>query len=169
MSIKTRKEYLSKVKTRYLKAGLKEKSSMLAEFTTNTGYHPKYAIQLLAAGHSYKAPTINRKVHYVYANSDIDWLRRIWKIMDYPCGQRLAPQLPEIIDKLVRCKELLIPPPVQEKLKYIAPSTIDERLKPAKQKERLKINSTTKPGSLLKNKFPSERRAGMKNISALPS
>jgi len=173
MSIKTRKEYLTKVKRRYLRASLKEKSTMLAEFTANTGYHHKYAIQLLAAGHSYKIPVVNRKVHYTYTNNDIDWLRQIWKIMDYPCGQRLAPQLPELIDKLVRCKELLIPILVQEKLKYIAPSTIDERLKSARQKERIKINSTTKPGSLIKKQIPirtvswNEKRIGFVELDTV--
>lgn len=173
MSIKTRKEYLTKVKKRYLKAGLKEKSTMLTEFTANTGYHKKYAIQLLAAGHCYKVPVVNRKVHHTYTNNDIDWLRQIWKIMDYPCGQRLAPQLPELIDKLVSCKELLIPEVVQEKLKRIAPSTIDERLRSARQKERLKINSTTKPGSLLKKQIPirtaswNEQRVGFAELDTV--
>ena len=173
MSINTRKEYLKQVKKRYLKANLSQKSTMLAEFVANTGYHQKYAIQLLAAGHSYPVRVINRKVHYTYTNEDIDWLRQIWEIMDYPCGSRLAPQLPEIIDKLVQCHELLIPELISEKLKYVAPSTIDSRLRRAKQMERIKINSTTKPGTWLKKQIPirtiswNEKRIGYAELDTV--
>jgi hypothetical protein len=154
MSIISRKEYLSRIKGRYLKVGLKDKSAMLKEFVNNTGYHQKYAIRILAAGHEYKAKSINRKVHYIYTNEDVFWLKKIWEIMDYPCGQRLAPQLPEIIAKLVHFKELNIPKMAQEKLKYIGSSTIDSRLQNFKSELRRKLNSTTKPGSLIKKQIP---------------
>lgn len=154
MSIKTRKEYLKQVKGRYLKANRKEKSSMLAEFVQSSGYNHKYAIRILAAGHEYKTKCINHKIHYTYTNEAIYWLKRIWEIMDYSCGERLAPQLPEIIPKLISCGELQIPESIQEKLKRIAPSTIDARLAKAKREARLKINSTTRPGSLIKKQIP---------------
>lgn len=154
MSIISRKEYLSRIKSRYLKVGLKDKSAMLKEFVRNTGYNQKYAIRILAAGHEYKARCINRKVHFTYTNEDIFWLKKIWEIMDYPCGQRLAPQLPETIAKLVHFKELNIPEMAQEKLKYISSSTIDARLKKFKSELRRKLNSTTKPGSLIKKQIP---------------
>jgi len=53
MSINTRKEYLKKVKKRYLKADKKEKGTMLSEFVKNTGYNEKYAIRVLSPRHSY--------------------------------------------------------------------------------------------------------------------
>jgi len=109
MSIISRKEYLSQIKDRYLKAGQKDKSAMLREFAKNTGRNIKYAIRILATGHEYKAKCINRKVHYIYTNEDIFWLKKIWQIMDYSCGQRLASQMQEIIFKLVQFKELNIP------------------------------------------------------------
>jgi len=74
--------------------------------------------------------------------------------MDYSCGQRMAPMMPEMISKLVQFKELSIPESIQEKLMYIGSSTIDARLKPFKAEARRKINSTTKPGSLLKKQIP---------------
>ena len=154
MSMQTRKEYLKKVKKRYLKANKKEKSVMLAEFVKNCGYNIKYAVRVLAADHEYKTKCINRQIHHTYSNEDINWLKKIWEIMDYSCGQRLAPQLPEIISKLVSCQEINPPVAVQEKLKHIAASTIDLRLARAKREARLKINSTTKPGSLLKKQIP---------------
>lgn len=154
MCMHTRKEYLSKVKRRYLKAAKKDKSSMLKEFVENTGYHEKYAIRILAAGHEYKSKCINKKIHFTYTNEDVYWLKKIWEIMDYPCGQRLAPQMPEIIFKLVHFKELNIPESSCEKLKYIGSATIDARLKNFKAEAKRKINSTTKPGSLIKKQIP---------------
>lgn len=154
MSIQTRKEYLKKVKKRYLKATKREKSVMLTEFVENSGYNNKYAIRILAASHEYKSKCINRKIHYTYTNEDIYWLKKIWEIMDYSCGQRLAPQLSEIISKLVKFKELSIPETTQKKLQSIASSTIDARLAKARQEARLKITSTTRPGSMLKKQIP---------------
>lgn len=154
MSIQSRKEYLGRQKTRYLKADKAAKSIMLNEFCQNTGYNKKYAIRILAADHSYKPKIINRKVHYVYTNEDIYWLKKVWEIMDYSCGQRLAPQMPEIISKLIRFKELKMPIATQEKLKQITSSTIDTRLKNYRSEIRRTINSTTKPGSLIKKQIP---------------
>jgi len=154
MSVQSRKEYLGQQKVRYLKADKVTKSVMLNEFCHNTGYNKKYAIRILAAGHSYKSKVINRKVHFTYTNEDINWLKKVWEIMDYSCGQRLAPQITEIISKLIQFKELDMPSATQNKLKRISSSTIDERLKNYRSELRRTINSTTKPGSLIKKQIP---------------
>ena len=166
MSLPSRREYLKQQKARYLKASKPEKSIMLSEFCQNTGYNKKYAIRILAAGHSYKCKCLNRKIHYTYTKEDIYYLKQIWEVMDYSCGQRLAPQLPEVIAKLIQFKELKIPSAAAEKLKHVSSSTIDERLKNYRSELRRTINSTTKPGSLIKKQIPirtsswDERRIG---------
>ncbi len=154
MSMLSRKELLRRLKPRYLRANKSEKSKMLKEFCQNTGYNRKYAVRILSPSHEYRSKVINRQSHYSYTNEDVFWLKKIWEIMDYACGQRLAPQLAEIIDKLVFFKELNIPEATQEKLKHISSATIDTRLKRFKNELRLKINSTTRPGSLLKKQIP---------------
>lgn len=155
MSLSSRIEYLKKVKSRYLKANKEEKSSMLDEFCKNTGYVRKYAIRRLAPQNAVDPPkVINRKRGCHYTNNDIYWLSKIWEIMDYPCGQRLEPILPEMINVLTAFNELAIPNDVAEKLKSIKSDTIDKRLKPYKTKLKRKINSTTKPGSLIKKQIP---------------
>lgn len=155
MSLSSRIEYLKKVKPRYLKASKEEKVNMLNEFCENTGYVRKYAIRRLAAKNVIDPPkVINRKRGCYYTNNDIYWLSRIWEILDYPCGQRLEPMLPEMINILVSFNELSIPEDVIVKLKKIKSDTIDKRLKPYKTKLRRKINSTTRPGSLIKKQIP---------------
>lgn len=155
MSLLSRIEYLKKVKPRYLEANKEEKSNMLDEFCQNTGYVRKYAIRRLAPQNAVSLPrTINRKRGCFYTNEDIYWLSKIWEIMDYPCGQRLEPILPEMIDVLLSFNELSIPESIAEKLKNIKSDTINKRLKPYRTKLRRKINSTTRPGSLLKKQIP---------------
>lgn len=155
MSLPSRIEYLKKVKPRYLKANKDEKINMLNEFCKNTGYVRKYAIRRLAAQNVIDPPrVINRKRGCYYTNNDIYWLSKIWEVLDYPCGQRLEPMLPEMINILVSFRELSIPEDVIVKLKNIKSDTIDKRLKPYKTKLRRKINSTTRPGSLIKKQIP---------------
>ena len=155
MSLPSRIEYLKKVKPRYLKASKDEKINMLNEFCKNTGYVRKYAIRRLSPQNAIDPPkVINHKRGCYYTNNDIYWLSKIWEVLDYPCGQRLEPMLPEMINILVSFNELSIPEDVIVKLKNIKSDTIDKRLKPYKTKLRRKINSTTRPGSLIKKQIP---------------
>lgn len=155
MSIRSRIEYLKKIKPRYLKGDKFEKSQMLDEFCQNTGYQRKYAIRRLAAGCAVCEPrVINRRRSCHYTHEDILWLSKVWEVMDYPCGQRLAPMLPEMIEILTRQRELAMPETSAQRLHGISSDTIDKRLKPYRTKLRRKINSTTRPGSLIKKQIP---------------
>ena len=55
-------------------------------------------------------------------------LRRIWAIMDYPCGKRLAPCMEWLVPKLEDCGELSVSPEVRAKLLSISADTIDRLL-----------------------------------------
>jgi len=155
MSIQTRIGYLKRVKPRYLKSNKQEKNKILDEFCKNTEYNRKYAIRRLAPQNEIKTiRPINRKRKCTYTNEDVYWLSKVWEIMDYPCGQRLEPVLPEMIDILISFKELNIPDSIAVRLKKMSSATIDQRLRPHKVKLRRRINSTTKPGSLIKKQIP---------------
>ena len=155
MTMSSRLEYLKKIKKRYLKTSKQEKTEMLNEYCQNTGHNRKYIIRRLSPRISLAEPkVINRKRKYIYTNEDIYCLSKVWEIMDYPCGQRLQPNLGEIIDILLKHKELNIPESIAIKLKCISSTTINDRLKPYRVKLRRKINSTTKPGSLVKKQIP---------------
>ena len=47
MSLPSRKEYLEKIRGRYVRAGRVHKSRILDEFCENCGYHRKHAVRLL--------------------------------------------------------------------------------------------------------------------------
>ena len=157
MSMGSRIEYLIQIKKRYLKAKTKtEKSFLLNEIVGITGMNRRYLIGLLQAKFdlAYKRIRQRKKRKPTYDSQVLHYLKKIWDILDCPCGQRLAPMLSEMIKVLERCKEILFPSDVKEKLKTISSSTIDRLLRPFKASKRRKLHGTTKPGSLLKKHIP---------------
>jgi hypothetical protein len=91
---------------------------------------------------------------HVYDKRFVVVLKKIWEIMDYPCGARLKPILPEMVEKLVTFKELSLSEEMKKKLLCVSRSTIDEKLKRSRTEIRRRIQGTTKPGSLLKSQIP---------------
>lgn len=155
MSLKSRKELVKKAKERYLKATKPEKVIILDELFQNTGLVRNYLVQMLSAkiDLNYTNP-INRKRKEFYDANDIHYLKKIWTIFDYPCGQRLEPMINEYISVLEKCKELIIPNFVKVKLLKIKSATIDRRLEKFRTFRHKKVFSTTKPGSMLKKNIP---------------
>jgi hypothetical protein len=155
MSLKSRKELVTKAKGRYLKATKPEKVLILDELSQNTGLARNYLIQIMSAkvDLDYVNP-INRKRRVSYDANVVHYLKKIWTIFDYPCGQRLEPMLPEYVSVLERFKEVIIPNLVKEKVLKIKSATIDRRLEKFRTFRHKKTFSTTKPGSLLKKNIP---------------
>lgn len=156
MSLSSRREYLVRIKERYLKASWKEKGSILDEFCGATGMHRKYVIDCLSAKRDIRldAKRQRAKRKSRYDNEVVFFLKKIWEILDYPCGERLKPILPEMVRKLRQFHELEIPESVATKLDTISHSTIDVKLSRYKKMIRRKIQGQTKPGSLLKKQIP---------------
>ena len=155
MSLESRQELVKKAKSRYLKADKSQKIVILDELTKNTGLNRNYLVQRLSVKIDLDfVNPINRKRHEIYTANDIFYLTKIWKIFDYPCGQRLEPMMSEYISVLEKFKELLIPASTKEKLLKIKSATIDRRLEKFRTFRFSKVFSTTKPGSLLKKQIP---------------
>ena len=156
MSLSTRREYLMRIKKKYLKADKEQKSNILNEFCDNSCMHRKYVIALLQARIDLHAKVGRQREPRkpAYDNRVMYWLKKIWDILDYPCGQRLAPVLADTIDALHRHKEMNIPDEIVKKLMQISSSTIDRLLSRFKRSKRRRLHGTTKPGSLLKKQIP---------------
>lgn len=155
MSLKSRKELVKKAKGRYLQADKTQKAIILNELTENTGLNRNYITQKLSAKTDLDyANPMNRKRHETYTPNDILYLTKIWKIFDYPCGQRLEPMLSEYVSVLEKFKELVIPTHIKEKVLQIKSATIDRRLEKFRTFRHKKVFSTTKPGSMLKKQIP---------------
>ncbi len=152
MSQGSKRELAGSIQARYLKANKKEKSKILDEFVAATGYHRKYAINLLRHGlrrkHRKKA---GRKKKYT--GEVLRVLEQIWEICGRICSKRLHPFLPEMTEVLERHGELRLSQDTRALLLSMSRSTIDRCLQKARY-EKKKGLSTTKPGTLLKKSIP---------------
>lgn len=156
MSLPSRREYLKRLKPRYLKTSTEKKTALLDECCKMTGLNRKYVIVALsvATDLEYKSTRQRKARKETYDKRFVVILKKIWEIMDYPCGARLKPVLSEMVEKLVAFKELTISEEMKQKLMNVSRSTIDEKLKRSRIEIRRRIQGTTKPGSLLKNQIP---------------
>lgn len=164
MSIKSRREILFYTKKRYTGASLKDKSKILDEFVSVTGYLRKYAIHLLnkeerldhsnysniASINSNKV--IKRTNKRKYDESLKAALLTIWYAANQICSKRLVPFIPELLVVLERCGHMALPLEIRNKLLQVNPATVD-RLLEAPRKEVRGGVTTTRPGSLLKKQI----------------
>jgi len=152
----SKRDYLKCLQEQYRKADRKGKTRILDEYIKNTGHNRKYIIQqlnnpdLLSAD---KKEETRRKCYY--DEVVVRALKKLYKLFDYPCGQRLKPIIEIELDRLIKFGELKVSDTTVRKLKEISSSTIDRKLKSYKtQKGAGNRFSTTKAGSLLKRMIP---------------
>lgn len=153
MSMKARKEYLKQIYQRYRKSSAAGKTTILDEFTKATGHNRKYATRMLNGPLKLESGPYPGKKE-TYTSNDVYYLKKIWDILDNPCGVRLKPMVAEMIAVLARCKELIVPDTVAASIKRMSAKTMDRRLDSYKQRLIRTIHSTTRPGSLLKKQIP---------------
>ena len=156
MDMYSRNQYLRELRKEYLKTKLKkEKSKLLDEAEKRTGLCRKHLIVKLRPKSNLDKRKEDRKKRKVYYDNCVkDALVQIWRIFDYPCGQRLEPLLKTEVDRLRKLGELNCSDEVAEKLKKISFRTIDEKLKHQKEIERIRRKYHKKVHPLLYQKIP---------------
>ena len=186
LNMTARKAVTKEMALRYQRSPKKVKGRMLDEFVGLTGYCRAYASWLLRncgskvvlRGRGGKRVIfvaeirkITRKRQKIYDEEVLKVLKRVWYIMDFPCGKRFAPCLQWMVPKLEHHGELEVSDHVREKLVRISASTIDKLLRSERRAMQLKPRAKTTPGTLLKHQIPirtfsqwDERRAGFVEI-----
>src|SRR3990167_6627599 len=151
MNIEAKKQYMETLREKYLKSNKKEKGKILDEYCRNTEQERKYAIKKFKYKVKLRESRKQRKEYYDgYVKIA---LINIWKIFDYPCGQRLKPLLETETEKLRNLKEIMCSDEVSEKLKKMGIATIDRKLK--HEKEVLLLNRKYKTKNpLLSHQIP---------------
>jgi hypothetical protein len=140
---------------RYQAASKTEKATILDELCQVTGWHRDHARKALRAALTPKPVPPQRKPRDPsYGPEVITALRKAWAVLDAPTGKRLAPFLPEIVDRLVACGELHLSDHTRDQLVRLSAATIDRRLAGDRARWQLRGRSLTKPGSLLKSQIP---------------
>lgn len=168
LKMKARQEVTAVTAGRYRGASKKEKRVLLDQFVSTTGYSRWYArfvlrqegrrIQvdrqtIVLAVRSRSGRSV-RKRGRRYDEKVVTALLKLWRIMDYICGKRLQPLLPELVAVLERHNEFSCDRETKAKLLCISAATIDRLLKPERRKHELRGRSGTKPGTLLKKQIP---------------
>jgi len=157
MTNMTKKELISITKKRYLKSSKKDKGKILDEFCENIGYNRNYAIRILQAGYDNNAVAKRGRKQRKdkYGSRTILAAKKIWELLDFPCGQRLQPMLEPMVECLTARGEINVNEKIFNQLKTISAKTLDRRLEPERKRLRLKRNrGTTRHGSLLKSAVP---------------
>ena len=149
----SRKQYLQTLMERYLKARKRQKGSILDEYCRNTGQNRNYVIRKIGRLASTE-PRPPRKRAPHYGQETARALEKLWKIFDYPCGQRLRPLIETELERLRRLGELKIPAQTAEKLRNVSPATIDRLLRPRKQAWKIRHQSGVKGPGLIAKKIP---------------
>lgn len=153
MDLKTKQAVTRELSKNYRKATKKEKGEILDKLVSLTGYHRKYAVEVLSRPpiKHRKAITRRRKSQY---EQIFPLLKKLWAISNYASGKRLVPVIPTYLDALERHKELFVSEKERKLLLSISPATTDRLLENERKKITLKARSRTKPGSLLKSQIP---------------
>ena len=165
LTMQQRQAVVAKVASRYQRSCKKEKSMILSELVELTDYSRAYARRVLRQhgqrvkpgkqslvvdvrlrSPRHRSPFYDEKVKAA--------LIKIWRMMDYICGKRLQPALPELLTVLERHNELRCDRLTKQKLLRISAATIDRLLRPERRKYELRGQARTKPGTLLKHQIP---------------
>jgi hypothetical protein len=126
MTIDERYKYLRKMKTRYLKAGRRERGRLLDEMETVTGLHRKSLIRLLKGSLTRQPRAKQRSKTY---KEDVTAVLRVAAAsLDYPCAERLTPNLVWLAEHLADHGELTVSASTLEQLAQISISTVERRL-----------------------------------------
>lgn len=154
----------------YQKASKKHKSAILDQFVQITGYHRKYATQILANWGKTHTCTINGKQITIIAGLQrkrkkragkqlydavfCASLQRIWKFFDYMCGKRLVYIIRSNMVELETYEPFMITPDIKNKLLTVSAATIDRKLKDERLQRALKLRYSGKKAGFLKYRIP---------------
>src|SRR5438067_3868089 len=141
---------------RYGHVSKAEKGQILDQVCQVTGYTRKYALMLLTDPPP-DAPHVERRRRRSpsYGPAEVELLKLCWVVTDGICSKRLAPFLPELLDRLRRRQALReFPVAVQQRVAGMSAATVARALKPLREQAKARRGiSTTSAGTLLKRQI----------------
>ncbi len=175
LTMQERHANIRELAPRFQKASKMERSHILDQFVSLTGYTRCYAAFVLrtcgkrqlkildggtrrvvfVAGYCRKAGAERRRRRQYGGKTFLTALRQLWSLSDGLCGKRLVAFIREVLPLLERQRALtLTDDGLRQKLLTVSPATIDRLLTTTRAQARLKGRSGTRPGTLLKHHIP---------------
>src|SRR5947209_5554385 len=127
MSTKTRLEVLSKLRRRYVSAGIEHKSKLIDQAVSLLGYHRKAAIRALNASSSVGVSIRTGRPREYEGQELLPVVRPIWRAASYPCSRRLKAMLPDWVAGYEQ-HEKSVKAAVREQLWQASARTLDRLL-----------------------------------------
>jgi hypothetical protein len=145
MSNEVRRQYLERVRLRYLKGTKKQKTLILDEFCKVCEISRKHAIRLL--GEEIKSKTSRPGAKVRYGENIRRHILILWQAMNRMCSKKMVAAIPIWLDFYfgISPEETLL-------LKRISSSSIDRIL--AKHRDEIRKGKSGTEVSLIKNKIP---------------
>jgi hypothetical protein len=154
MDMHSREQYLETLREEYRRADKKQKTRLLDEARRRTRLNRKVLIGKLAHPAPVKQPAKRRRRRKTYGAELKAPLAHIWKVFDFPCGQRLAAILRQEVDRLRSAGELRCSERVAELLKQASARTLDRLLAHEREVRQLKRQRRPPVHPLLYQRVP---------------
>ena len=151
MSAKTKLEVLTKLRRRYVSAGIEHKGKLIDQAVSLLGYHRKAAIRALNGSAAVSLSIRTGRPRQYEGQELLPVLRQIWRAANYPCARRLKAMLPDWVAGY-EGYEKRVPAATKELLLQASARTLDRLLLPLRAQRRRP--SLTRPGSLLRQQIP---------------
>ncbi len=155
MTINERRKYLRKMKSRYSKAKRQERSELLNEMEAVTGLHRKSLTRLMRS--SLERKPRSRERSKTYSDEVSSAIRVIAASLDYPCAERLTPNLGWMAKHLAAHDELEVSDPLLLLLDQISISTVARRLKTIRQDQPRLARRRPRPANSVLRGIPMGR------------
>ena len=155
MTIDERRKYLRKMKSRYIKAKRQVRSQLLDEMEAITGLHRKSLIRLIRSSLERKPRSQGRSKTYGTEVSNA--IRVIAASLDYPCAERLTPNLAWLAKHLAAHDELEVSDPLLLLLEQVSISTVERRLKTIRQDQPRLARRRPRPANSVLRDIPMGR------------
>jgi hypothetical protein len=159
MDTESKNQYMKTLQEEYLQASKRKKTEILNEYCKRTGENRKYAIKKFRYKVKIKKPHERKRRLKKYDGYVVAVLVKLWKIFDYPCGQRLEPIVKNEVDKLRKFEEIICSDDIAKQLKEMSSATMDRRLRHEKEVLKLDRKYKKKRESSLLSKVPTKTSA----------
>jgi hypothetical protein len=148
------REYAAVQRERYRQATRAEKRQLLDEVVAVTGIHRKAAIRLLRRAPRSRATPGPGGRPRAYGPEVATAAEVLWQASGRIGAHRLHPFVPELLDRLLQCGELTLPPAVDKLVRQASRPTLARLLGPARAHYPRRDATITRPDSALKHEIP---------------